>query len=242
MKLEIYIPVYNEGDGIQNVYSHIKGALADKLTWDICFIYDFPEDTTVPYINEIAKSDKRVRSKMQTYGKGVINALRYAVDISHEGPVLICMGDDSDEISVVPKMYQECVNGASLIAASRFSKGGRYIGGEFLKRNMAKVAGRILYYGGIGTKDPTNNFKMYSGKFLKSVEIESSGGFEIGLELVVKAKLNGLKVSEVPTTWRDRESGQSNFKLWDWLPYYLKWFFIFLLRFTPMVKSKRISI
>ena len=57
------------------------------------------------------------------------------------------------------------------------------------------------------------------------MEIESTGGFELGLELVVKAHVAGRKIVEVPTTWRDRLAGQSNFKLWKWLPHYLKWFF-----------------
>jgi dolichol-phosphate mannosyltransferase len=28
----------------------------------------------------------------------------------------------------------------------------------------------------------------------------------------------------VPTTWRDRTAGQSNFKLRKWLPHYLHWY------------------
>jgi hypothetical protein len=35
--------------------------------------------------------------------------------------------------------------------------------------------------------------------------------------------LNAMKagIAEVPTTWRDRTAGQSNFKLRKWLPHYL---------------------
>ena len=31
-------------------------------------------------------------------------------------------------------------------------------------------------------------------------------------------------VAEVPTTWRDRTAGQSRFRLWAWLPHYLRWY------------------
>ena len=55
--------------------------------------------------------------------------------------------------------------------------------------------------------------------------IESSGGFELGLELVIKAWKDGFKVVEVPTSWSDRTNGKSNFKLWKWLPHYLRWYF-----------------
>jgi dolichol-phosphate mannosyltransferase len=30
----------------------------------------------------------------------------------------------------------------------------------------------------------------------------------------------------VPTTWRDRTAGQSNFKLRQWLPHYLHWYWV----------------
>jgi hypothetical protein len=59
---------------------------------------------------------------------------------------------------------------------------------------------------------------------LDRVTIESTGGFELGIELTVKAYLLGMRVAEVPTTWRDRTAGQSNFKLWTWLPRYLYWY------------------
>ena len=74
------------------------------------------------------------------------------------------------------------------------------------------------------THDPTNNFKLYTRRFLDAVTIESSAGFELALELTVKATLDGRTVAEVPTTWRDRTAGQSNFKLRKWLPQYLRWY------------------
>ena len=42
----------------------------------------------------------------------------------------------------------------------------------------------------IGTKDPTNMFKAYDRKFLDNVNVESKNGFTLGLEMIVKAKLN----------------------------------------------------
>jgi dolichol-phosphate mannosyltransferase len=42
--------------------------------------------------------------------------------------------------------------------------------------------------------------------------------------MTVKAHLAGLRVAEVPTTWRDRTAGESRFRLRKWLPYYLRWY------------------
>ena len=87
------------------------------------------------------------------------------------------------------------------------------------------MAGLSLHHlAGVPTHDPTNNFKLYSRGFLDAVTIESTAGFELALELTVKATLMGRPVAEVPTTWRDRTAGQSNFKLRKWLPHYLHWY------------------
>jgi dolichol-phosphate mannosyltransferase len=90
---------------------------------------------------------------------------------------------------------------------------------------MSRTAGLTLHwFAGVPTHDPTNNFKLYSRRFLESVRIESEAGFELALELTVKATLLRRPVAEVPTTWRDRTAGQSNFKLRKWLPHYLHWY------------------
>ena len=83
-----------------------------------------------------------------------------------------------------------------------------------LKYFLSKYAGVLLYYlFRIGTKDPTNMFKAYDKTFLKQVVIESKNGFTLGLEMVVKAKLNKKPIGEVPTIWIDRTHGESKFDL-----------------------------
>jgi len=60
---------------------------------------------------------------------------------------------------------------------------------------------------------------------VKSFAVESEGGFELNLELTVKAFLSSYRITEVPSTWRDRTDGESRFRLWKWLPLYLRWYF-----------------
>jgi len=87
------------------------------------------------------------------------------------------------------------------------------------------LAGLSLHWvGRLPIHDATNNFKLYRRSFLNSVTIESKGGFELAIELSVKADLAGRKLAELPTTWRDRTAGQSRFKLRAWLPLYLRWY------------------
>ena len=76
----------------------------------------------------------------------------------------------------------------------------------------------------VGTNDATNSFKAYSADFVRRVGVESDAGFEVGLELVAKARRYRQPVAELPTIWLDRTFGVSNFKLASWIPKYLRWY------------------
>ncbi|KPK96523.1 MAG: glycosyl transferase family 2, partial [Omnitrophica WOR_2 bacterium SM23_72] len=49
-----------------------------------------------------------------------------------------------------------------------------------------------------------------------------SKGFEISMEIPLKAYYSGFKITEVPTTWRERTKGKSNFRIFNLLPAYIK--------------------
>ena len=76
----------------------------------------------------------------------------------------------------------------------------------------------------VGTRDATNSFKAYSTTFVREVGIDSDAGFEIGIELVAKARRLRRPVAEVPTIWLERHTGASSFKLVGWIPRYLDWY------------------
>ena len=92
------------------------------------------------------------------------------------------------------------------------------------------MAGISLHFlSGITTHDVTNSYKMYRKNLLENIKIESVGGFEVGMEITVKAYLKGYKIKEIPSEWFDREAGESRFKMWEWLPHYLHWYFVCIL-------------
>jgi hypothetical protein len=176
-------------------------------------------------IERLAAELPAVRGYRNDLGRGVLNAMKAGIAGSTGPYVLITMADGSDEPHIVDSMVTLARDGADVVAASRYMRGGQQIGGPPLKRLMSRTAGLTLHwFAGVPTHDPTNNFKLYARRFLDVVSIESTAGFELALELTVKATLDGRTVAEVPTTWRDRTAGQSNFKLRKWLPHYLHWY------------------
>jgi dolichol-phosphate mannosyltransferase len=49
------------------------------------------------------------------------------------------------------------------------------------------------------------------------------------MELIAKAYILGYKITEVPTTNRDRRTGRSNFRLIKWIRNYTYWYFYILI-------------
>jgi glycosyltransferase involved in cell wall biosynthesis len=222
-ELAIVLPVYNEGEAVEPVLRALAAGV--RTPHELVVVYDFEADTTVPVITRLSGEIPGLRGLRNDLGRGVLNAMKAGISGTSAPLVLISMADGSDEPGVVDPMVALARDGADVVAASRYMRGGRQVGGPRLKRLMSRTAGLTLHwFAGVPTHDPTNNFKIYSRRFLDSVTIESTAGFELALELTVKATIAGRRVAEVPTTWRDRTAGQSNFKLRKWLPHYLHWY------------------
>jgi dolichol-phosphate mannosyltransferase len=222
-EVSIVLPVYNEGEAVAPVLRGLAAAV--KTPHELVVVYDFDGDTTVPVIERLAPEIPGLRGLRNDLGRGVLNAMKAGIAATSAPYVVISMADGSDEPAAVDQMVQLARDGADVVAASRYMPGGHQIGGPLLKRTMSRVAGLSLHWlARVRTRDATSNFKLYSRRFLDSITIESTAGFELALELTVKATRAGRRVAEVPTTWRDRTSGQSNFKLRKWLPHYLHWY------------------
>lgn len=223
--LQIVIPVYNEGRNIEKTLAEIESKITTPHS--ILLAYDFDEDSTIPAVNEIIREQNATNIFLirNHYGKGVLNAIRTGFDATKDGVVLVVMADSSDDLSVVDTMFEKMNQGYDIVCGSRYMKGGKQIGGPIIKGLLSRLAGVSLHLiTGIPTHDITNSFKMYRRAVLDDMKIESLGGFEIGMEIVIKAFFKGYKITEIPSTWRDRTAGESRFRLLKWLPAYIRWY------------------
>lgn len=223
LDVSVVLPVFNEGESVEPVLRALDAAISSSH--ELIVVWDFDGDTTRPVVERLMGEVPTLRGLRNDLGRGALNAMKAGIGASTGEFVLISMADGSDEPSVVDPMVALARSGADVVAASRYMRGGGQVGGPLLKRLMSRAAGLTLHwFAGVPTHDPTNNFKLYRRTFLEGVRIESTAGFELALELTVKATLAGRRVAEVPTIWRDRTAGQSNFKLRKWLPHYLHWY------------------
>jgi glycosyltransferase involved in cell wall biosynthesis len=222
-ELSVVMPVWNEGERVEPTLRAFAAAVHTQF--ELLVVHDMPEDTTVPVVERLTAEIPGLRAYRNPRGRGVLNAMKAGIAAARAPYVLITMADGSDEYANVDHMVALARAGADVVAASRYMRGGRQLGGPRLKRLLSRTAGLTLHwFAGIPIHDATNNFKLYSRSFLDVTPIESGAGFELALELSVKATLQGRPLAEVPTTWRDRTGGKSRFRLRQWLPHYLRWY------------------
>jgi len=222
-RVSIVVPVYNEGDEITVFLDRVVESVT--LPFELLAVYDTPEDTTAPALEKYAAEVPEVRPTLNTYGRGPANAIRYGIDHARADVVVVTMADGSDDPRQIDELTRLVERGVVVAAASRYMPGGQQVGGPFLKSLLSRLAGLTLYwFARVGTRDATNSFKAYDRHFVREVGIDSRAGFEIGLELVAKARRRRLPVAEIPTIWLERQTGVSNFKLAAWIPRYLRWY------------------
>jgi dolichol-phosphate mannosyltransferase len=223
-RVSIVIPAYNEGSEISDCLDRILESVT--LPCEVLVVYDTPEDTTAPHAKQYALHDPRVRPVLNTVGTGPAAALRCGIERAAGDVTVVTMSDGSDDPMQIDQLTRLVERGVVVAAASRYMRGGQQVGGPRLKGQVSRMAGLSLHFiAHVGTHDPTNSFKAYSTAFIREVGIESNAGFELGIEMVAKARQRGLPVAEIPTIWLDRSHGQSNFKVREWIPRYLRWYF-----------------
>jgi dolichol-phosphate mannosyltransferase len=229
-RVSIVIPAYNEGEEIVKCLDRVTASLT--LPCEVLVVYDRPDDSTAAPALRYSESDQRVRPLLNDIGPGPAAAILSGVQHARAPVVVVTMADGSDQPSQIEELTRLVEGGAVVAAASRYMRGGRQIGGPRMKGLISRTAGRSLFLlARVGTHDPTNSFKAYSKAFVEAVGVDSDAGFEMGIEMVAKAKRRGDRVAEIPTVWLDRTSGQSNFKVREWIPRYLHWYLFALFPF-----------
>ena len=240
IELSIVIPVYNEANNIKATLKKVKENIS--INYEVIIVYDFDEDTTLPVVRELQKHWSNLFVIKNTVARGPSGAIRTGIASTRGMRVLVLMADSSDDVSQIEYMVSLIPKEADIVCPSRYCPGGDQLIDDTsrLKATIPRLAGSLLrFFSGIQTYDPTNSFKLYSADVLNAITLRSTISFSVTLEIVAKAHCLGFRVFELPTVWKDREKGQSNFKLGRSIFVYIPWFCLALLggRFLKMPRA-----
>jgi len=223
VKLSIIIPAHNEEEVISRTIEQIEQAL--DFDYEVIVINDHSTDKTESVVNALGKVYKNVSLVNNDTGRGFADALRKGFSCVNADFVIPVMADLCDDPKTIKEMYNLVIQGYDIVCGSRYMQGGKKQGGPFIQSFCSRFAGKsLMYMLGVPTSDVSNSFKCYSKKVLEGVKTESKG-FEISMELTLKAFFAGFKITEVPTVWKGRSIGKSKFYLLKVIPLYSRVYF-----------------
>lgn len=222
-RIDIILPAYREEGNIEKALTGIKKYV--KTPHLVTVVLQDKQDPTIDSVKTIQKTTKNIQMIFTTNGKGMLKALKKGLVATKNPIIVIMMADLSDDPKDIDKMIAKIDKGYDLVCASRYIRKGKRIGGPKMKGLLSYFAGVSLNkLTGIPTSDATNAFKCFRRSVIEQIIIQSTEGFEMPLELTIKAFNKGFKITEVPTVWRDREKGKSKFDFWKNIPLYLRWY------------------
>jgi len=223
-RLDIVIPVYNEGGNILRTLGALSRAVTTPFRVLIC--YDREDDDTLPAVrgnrDAIGTMDIAfVRNK----GHGAHGAVVTGFAASGAPFALVFPADDDYNATIVDAMVRQAEAGCDIVCASRFMPGGSMVGCPWLKATLVRAGNFTLHHiARLPTRDASNGFRLFSRRVMDDILIESDRGFCYSIELLVKAHRLGWRIGEVPANWFERTQGTSRFQVIKWLPMYLRWY------------------
>lgn len=223
-QLDIVIPVYNEG---RNIVSTLAALARDvKTPSKVLICYDFPEDDTLPVVQNLPESCSSLAIKLvRNPGHGAHQAVMAGFAASTAPFVAMYAADDDYNAGILDPMVALGKSGCDIVCASRFMPGGGMTGCPAIKAMLLWAANFTLYqFARVPTRDASNGFRLFSRRVIDQIVIESERGFCYSIELLVKSHRLGWNIGEVPAKWFERKQGESRFHVFKWLSAYLRWY------------------
>jgi dolichol-phosphate mannosyltransferase len=225
----ILLPTYCEAENIESL---IKKLQQLKLNLTVTVIDDSSPDGTANIVrklrNEYDNILLHVRSSKLGLGTAITDGFHLLLSQKNKPKYIITMDADySHNPEDIPRLLKTAKQGSALIIGSRYCKGGKTIGWHKIRLIISRLA-NILASATIGMwiRDCTSGLRCYSKEYVKTVLPSlHSQTYEIQIETVKQARLQGFEVKEIPITFMNRKRGKSKLTRAE-----LKSFFVYIIK------------
>lgn len=193
-------------DMVQAIETHVEPPFG------VIVVIDSADSQTRVVVDELSRDRPWLDAIPNTLGTGIASALRCGFRAIGTGPVAVMSCDGSDNPLDLGRMRRLYAEGHFIVAASREMRGGRRDGNSRLGRLAGSLLNRLLAgSGGLPLTDPTHSFRLYDAAIVNELQIDSQSAIDVPVELAIKAASHGISIVEVPTRWRDPDSGSRLF-------------------------------
>lgn len=216
----VVIPTFNERENIEQLITQVNSALSNSgIEHQIIVVDDASPDGTGDVADRLTRVMRNLEVIHRPGKAGIGSAYKetFARVLAESSADVLCEIDSdlSHEPSALPSLVAATESGADVALGSRYVKGGKILGWPLRRRIVSKGANllaRIIL--GIPVKDVTSGFRAYTADALRRIDLASvrMEGYPFQVEMVQKCKQAGLKIKEVPYTFRQRKMGRSKLR------------------------------
>src|SRR4051794_16111704 len=208
----IVVPTYNEAANLEPLLAAVRAQVPDAR---VLVVDDGSPDGTGAIADAAAAGDPAIEV-LHRPGKAGLG-LAYVAGFAHAlragaSYVVEMDADLSHDPRDLPRLLARARDGADLVLGSRYVAGGGVGDWDLLRRVISRAGCRyargVL---GVGVRDLTGGFKCFRAGTLTAIDFETvrSQGYAFQVELTYRALARGLRVEEIPITFRERDAGES---------------------------------
>jgi dolichol-phosphate mannosyltransferase len=209
----VVLPTYCEADNIERLIRLLQKL---KLNLLITVADDSSPDGTAEIVQKLQEEYDNlllfVRPRKLGLGTAITDAFRTLLSLEKPPDYIVTMDADfSHNPKDIPKLMSAAEEGAGLVIGSRYCKGGRIVGWHSVRLLISRVANFIAStITGKRIHDCTSGFRCYSKECVEAVLPNlHSQTYEIQIETVKHARIQGFPVKETPITFVNRKRGKS---------------------------------
>lgn len=213
MDFSVVIPAYNEEQNLPKLLDNLIGLKNSYKDFEIVIVNDNSSDKTGEIAESYSMKYKNIKVIHRKKGvNGMGAALKEGTKAANGRYVVWVMGDNSDDLTTIPKLIKKIEEGHDIVFGSRYIENGSSGDLEFVKAFLSSgysSISRLVF--GFKVHDITNAFRAFKKKVFDSISLESNN-FAISPEFAIKAHLKGYKLGESPTTYSNRKAGATKFR------------------------------
>jgi dolichol-phosphate mannosyltransferase len=207
----VVIPTYNEADNVGPLTDRIRTSVPGV---DVLIADDDSPDGTGRIADRLAARDGQVhvlhRPGKQGLGAAYVAGFTWARQRGYDA-VVEMDADGSHRPEELPRLLDEARR-ADVVIGSRWAPGGKAVGLPWRRRVLSRAGNLYARLAlGMPVRDVTGGFRVYRMPALEQLGFASalSQGFAFQVELSRGARRAGCRMTEVPITFAERESGTS---------------------------------
>ncbi len=202
--LTLIFPAYNEAENIRLAIHHALRVVESLgIPFEIIAVNDGSHDGTDAILEELARTDSRIRWIHHPRNRGYGAALKSGIEASRNELIFFTDADLQFDLAELPHLLEEA-DSYDIIAGYRVERR------DGLMRNINAwgwgwMVGTLF---DLRIRDIDCAFKLFHRRVFDTVRISSIGAF-VNSEILIRARAAGFSIHQLPVSHFPRPAGQA---------------------------------